>query len=138
MEETLAALSSAEKRIARLIYARYTAAEIASEMSYSVPNVHYHLGRIYRKFGVRNKGELRLYLEKQPRLGKVTYKSSLIDINSAPVQYRDELFYKQKRLRIVNAIYKLKFRCDSVWISSKREWQRELDEIINVIIQELS
>ena len=138
-EETLTALSSIERRIVHFIYADYNAAEIAENMGYTVANIHYHLGKIYRKFDVRNKGELRLYLEKQPpRLGQVTYISSLIDVDSAPVQYRDELFYKQKRLRIVNAVYKLKYRCNETWVSSKREWQRELDQIINVVIQELN
>ena len=137
-EETLTALSSIERRIVHFIYADYNAAEIAVKMGYSVPNIHYHLKKVYRKFGVKSKRELRLYLQEQPKPKTSIYKSSVIDVDLAPVNYRDTLFYKQKRVRICNAVYQLKFRCDSTWISSKREWQKELDNIITVILQELS
>ncbi|MBE9191430.1 hypothetical protein IQ230_13950 [Gloeocapsopsis crepidinum LEGE 06123] len=135
-EETLSALSSIERRIVRLTYADYNVAEIAVQMGCSVHNIHYHLKKVYQKFGVANKRELRVYLrESNP---KIAYRSSVVDPDLASVSYRDTLFYKQKRVRIVNAVYQLKFKCDRVWIGSKREWQRELDQIIAVILQELN
>ncbi|MBE9191408.1 helix-turn-helix transcriptional regulator [Gloeocapsopsis crepidinum LEGE 06123] len=137
-EETLEALSLIERRIVRLIYADYNAAEIAVKMGYSVPNIHYHLKKVYRKFGVSNKRELRAYLHDQPKPKQKSYQSCVVNAALAPDHYRDTLFYKQKRVRICNAVYQLKFRCDSVWISSKREWQKELDNIIAVVLQELS
>lgn len=136
-EEKLSALTSIERRITRLVYADYTVAEIARELNYTTANIHYHLKRTCGKLGLRNKRELRLYLYAEPK-PKKNYKSCVIDPDLAPDYYRDALLYKQKRVRICNAIYQLKFRCDNVWISSKREWQRELDQIIAVVLQELS
>jgi DNA-binding CsgD family transcriptional regulator len=56
--ETLASLTAAEQRVARLAAKRLTNREIAEQLVVTVKAVEWHLSHVYRKLGIASRGEL--------------------------------------------------------------------------------
>ncbi|MGX1914760.1 AAA family ATPase [Streptomyces phaeochromogenes] len=58
----IAELSTAEQRVALLVGKGHTNSEVASELFITVSTVEQHLTRIYRKFGIKQRSDLRARL----------------------------------------------------------------------------
>lgn len=56
--ETLASLTAAEQRVARLAASRLTNREIADKLVVTVKAVEWHLSHVYRKLGIHSRGAL--------------------------------------------------------------------------------
>ncbi|MEP7021636.1 MAG: LuxR C-terminal-related transcriptional regulator [Pseudonocardiales bacterium] len=63
-------LTAMEHRIATLVGAGQTSREVAGAMFISVRTVDSHLGRVYRKLGLRSRTELALWVSTQPDRGE--------------------------------------------------------------------
>jgi DNA-binding CsgD family transcriptional regulator len=66
-------LSHREVEVLRLVALGYSNKEVADELYISVRTVETHLGRIYRKLGVRSRSELSAYVaagERSAREGR--------------------------------------------------------------------
>jgi len=60
-------LTAVEERVAALVGAGQTNREVATTLFMSVRTVESHLGRIYRKLGLRSRTELSRHVETNPR-----------------------------------------------------------------------
>ncbi|MFC6343473.1 helix-turn-helix transcriptional regulator, partial [Nocardioides hankookensis] len=56
--ETLASLTAAEQRVARLAATGLTNREIADQLVVTVKAVEWHLSHVYRKLGIHSRGAL--------------------------------------------------------------------------------
>jgi DNA-binding NarL/FixJ family response regulator len=61
--QSLRMLSGAERRVADLAALGHTNRSISAELCITVSTVEQHLTRIYRKLGIRQRGQLRLFTQ---------------------------------------------------------------------------
>ena len=64
------ALSRSELRIAELVAQRRSNPQVAETLGLSTKTVEWHLSHVYRKLGVRRRGELAAALERATPLGR--------------------------------------------------------------------